>query len=141
MYYNIVTNKYNIGEVFWSDFEKTIYEYMNENRTKFYTLCITVRCELDNEDISISVDGNEVDVPLYRFDDCGWVCYRYCIRKKVRDYVFHRAILRDIKLDSSSIISNITITLFSNYKSMTLNHKFQQPRRVLESKLLKHIKT
>ena len=48
--------------------------------------------------------------------------------------------LRDIKLDSSSIISNVTITLFSNYKSMTIEHKLQQPRRVHESKLLKHIK-
>ena len=48
--------------------------------------------------------------------------------------------LRDIKLDSSSIISNVTITLFSNYKSMTAKHKLQQPRRVLESKLLKYIK-
>ena len=48
--------------------------------------------------------------------------------------------LRDIKLDSSSIISNIMITLFSNYKSLTVKHKLQQLRRVLESKLLKHIK-
>ena len=120
--------------------KKTIYEYMNENRTKFCTFCIVVRCKLDNEDISISVDGNEEDVPLYRFNDCGWVCYRYCKSKKIRDFIFHRAMLRDIKLDSSSIISNIMITLFSNYKSMTVKHKLQQPRRVLESKLLKHIK-
>ena len=140
MYYNIITNKYNIGDVFWSDFEKTIYEYMNENRTKFYTFSILVRCKLDNEDISISVDGNEIDIPLYRFDDCGWVCYRYCKHKKIRDYIFHRAMLRDNKLDSSSLISNVMITLFSSYKSMTAKHKIQQPRRVLESKLLKHIK-
>ena len=77
MYYNIVTNKYNIGDVFWSDFEKTVCEYMNENRTKLYTLCIVSRCKLGNEDIGISLDGNEADVPIYRFDDCGWVCYSY----------------------------------------------------------------
>ena len=89
MYYNIVTNKYNIGDVFWSDFEKkTIYEYMNENRTKFCTFCIVVRCKLDNEDISISVDGNEEDVPLYRFNDCGWVCYRYCKSKKKYEIIY-----------------------------------------------------
>ena len=139
MYYNIVTNKYNIGDVFWSDFEKTIYENMNENRTKFYTFTIVVRCKLDNEDISISVDGNEVNVPLYKFDDRGWVCYRYCKSKKIRDYIFHYAMLRDIKLDSSSLISNVKITLFSNYNSMTAKHRLQQPRRILESKLRKHI--
>ena len=113
---------------------------MNENRTKFCTFCIVARCKLDNENISISVDGNEVDVLLYRFDDCGWVCYRYCESKKIRDYLIHLAMLRDIKLDSSSIISNVTITLFSNYRSMTAEHKLQQPRRVLESKFSKHIK-
>ena len=140
MYYNIVTNKYNIGDVCWGDFEKTIYEYMKENRTKFYAFSVVVRCKLDNEDISISVDSDEVDVPLYRFDDCGWVCYRYCKSTKIRDYIFHRAMLSSIKLDSSSIISNVIITLFSKYKTMTAKHRFQQPRRVIESKLLKHIK-
>ena len=60
--------------------------------------------------------------------------------KKIRDYIFHLAILRDIKLESSSIISNVTITLSSNYKSMTAKLKLHQPRRVLESKLIKQIK-
>ena len=44
--------------------------------------------------------------------------------------------LRDFKLDSSSITSNVTRTLFSNCKSITAKHKLQQPRRVLETKLL-----
>ena len=48
--------------------------------------------------------------------------------------------LKDIKVDSSSIISNVTITLFSKYKSMAAKHKIQQPRKLLESKILKHIK-
>ena len=48
--------------------------------------------------------------------------------------------LRDIKLDSFSIISNVTTTKFSKYKTMTAKHKRQQPRKVLESRLLKHIK-
>ena len=48
--------------------------------------------------------------------------------------------LRDFKLNSSSIISNITITIFSKYKTMTAKHRLQQPRRVLEPKILKHTK-
>ena len=48
--------------------------------------------------------------------------------------------MSDIILYSSTIISDVTITFFSNYKSMTAMHKFQQPRKVLESKILKHIK-
>ena len=44
------------------------------------------------------------------------------------------------KLDSYSIMSNLTKTLFSQYKTITTKHRIQQPRKVLESKLLKHIK-
>ena len=46
----------------------------------------------------------------------------------------------DTILCSSSIISNVAISFFSNYKSMTSKHRLQQPRKGLESKLLKHIK-
>ena len=60
--------------------------------------------------------------------------------KKIRDYLFHRATLSDIILQYSTIISDVTITFFSNYKTMTSMHKFQQPRRFLESKILEHIK-
>ena len=31
------------------------------------------------------------------------------------------------------------ITFFSNYKSLIAKHKMQTPKRILESKLLKHL--
>ena len=135
VHYNIVTNKYNIGNVYWDDFEKTIHEYMKENTIKFYAFSVVIRFKQNDVDISISVDSEEGYATLYKFPNSGWICYKYCKSKKIRDYIFHRAMLRYIKLDSSSIISNVTITLFSNCKSMTAKHKLQQPRRVLESKL------
>ena len=140
MYYNIITNKYNIGDVYWCDFEETIREYMVNTYSKFYFFSTLVKCKLNNNDISILVSKMDGYAPLYRFDDSGWIYYRYCNSKKIRDYIFRRASLSDIILHSSSIISNVTITFFSIYKTMTAKHRFQQPRRVLESKLLKHIK-
>ena len=97
--------------------------YMNnkENSTKIYAFSVLVRCNQDSEDVSISVDGEVGVVPLYKFDDSGWFYYRYCKSKKTRDYIFHRAMLRKIKLISSSIISNVTITIFSKYNTMTSN--------------------
>ena len=112
MYYNIVTNKYNIGNVYWSDFEKTIHEYMKENITQFYDFTVVVRCKLNDEDVSISVSGEEGISPLYKFHNGGRFYYRYCKSKKIRDYKFNRAILSDVILYSSSIISNVTITFF-----------------------------
>ena len=140
MYYNIVTNKYNIGKVYWCDFEETIREYMVNKSSKFSFFSTIVKCKINNEDIGILVNKMDGYVPLYRFDDSGWIYYRYCNSKKIRDYIFHRATLSDIILHSSTIISDVTITFFSNYKSMTDMHKFQQPRKFLESKILKHIK-
>ena len=135
MYYIIVTNNYKFGNVYWVDFEKTIQEYMKEITIKFYAFSIVIGCKRNDEDICISVDNREGYAP-----NSGWICYKYCKSKKIRDYIFHRAMLKDIKLDSSSIIGNVSITLFSNYKSMTTKQNLQQPRRVLESKLLKYIK-
>ena len=140
MYYNIVTNIYNNGDVYWTDIETTIQEYIKDNSTKIYAFTILVRCKLNNEDINFSVDGDKGCVPLYKFEDGTWFYYNYFKSKQIRDYIFHRAMLSSIKLDSFSIISNVTITFFSKYKTKTGKHRFEQPRRVLESKLLKHIK-
>ena len=45
----------------------------------------------------------------------------------------------DTVLRSSTILSDVTITFFLNHKSMTAKRKMHQPRRILESKLLKHL--
>ena len=140
MYYNIVTNKYNIGNVYWDDFHTTIEEYIKENNTKFLSFTIVVRCKLNDVDICISIDNKPGNAPLYKFHDGERIYYKYYTSEQIRDYIFHHAMLMDIKFNSSSVISNLTISLFSKYNLMTPRHQLQQPRRILESKLLKHIK-
>ena len=140
MTYNIVTNKYNIGNVYWVDFKTTIEKYIKENNTKFLSFTMVVRCKLNDEDIFISIDNKPGNAPLYEFHDGERIYYKYYTSEQIRDYIFRRAMLMDIKLNSSSIISNLTTTLFSKYHLMTPRHQLQQPRRILKSKLLKHIK-
>ena len=45
MYYNIVTNKYNIGDVYWCNFEETIREYIVNNSSNliFFLLLLIVK--------------------------------------------------------------------------------------------------
>ena len=57
----------------------------------------------------------------------------------MRDFVYYNANLKNINLESTSIINNVTLTIFSKYKSMKRNYLLSQPRSVLESKILKHI--
>ena len=114
---------------------------MVNDSCKFNFFSTIVKCKIKNEDISVLVNNIDGYVPLYKFDDDedAWIYYRFCNSKKIRDYIFHRATLNDIILHSSTIISDLMITFFSNYKAMIAKHRMQQPRRILESNLLKHI--
>ena len=78
MYNNIITNKYHIGDIPWTDFEKTIRNYMRENSFKFNSYSIRVGCKLDSEEIFISVDNNYGFAPLYKFPNGEWFYYKYC---------------------------------------------------------------
>ena len=138
-YYNIVINKYNIGDLYWSDFENIIQDYIKNFDKKFYSFATLVKCKLDCENLNISIDNIQGIVFLYRFEDIGNIFYEYCQSKKVRDYVYHFAKTKIINLISSSIINNVTITIYSKYKTMTPRYRLTQPKSVLELKILKHI--
>ena len=89
--------------------------------------------------MSISIDNIEGEIPLYKFKNSGWIYYKFCQSKKVKDFVFHNATLKNIKLESSSIINNVILTIFSKYKTIKRNHLLNQPGSILKSKILKHI--
>ena len=89
--------------------------------------------------MSISIDNTNGEVPSYKFKNIGCVYYKYCQSKKIRDYVFHNARLKNINLESTSIINNVMISIFSKYKTMKRNYLLCQLRSVLESKILKNI--
>ena len=136
---NFVINKYYIGDVLWKDFENIIHDYINEYNNKFYSFSVLINFQLNNENMSISIDNIEGQIPLYKIKGCGWIYYRFCQSKKARDFVFAQATLKNIELESSSIINNVILTIFSKYKTIKRNQLLNQPRPILESKVLKHI--
>ena len=138
-YNNFVINKYYVGDVLWRDFENIIRDYVNDYNNKFNSFSIKIDFKLNNENMSISVDNIEGEIPLYKFKNSGWIYYKFCQTKKVRDFVFHNATLKNIKLESTSIINNVILTIFLKYKTIERNHLLSQPGPVLESKKLKHL--
>ena len=138
-YNNFVINRYYIGDVLWNDFQNIIRDYINEYNNKFNSFSILVNFQLNKENMTISIDNIERQIPLYKFKTSRWVYYKFCQSKKVRDFVFHNATLKNIKLESSSIINNVILTIFSKYKTIKRNHLLNQPRPILESKIIKHI--
>ena len=138
-YKNFVINKYYIGDVFFKDFENIVHDYINDYNNKFYSFSIVVNFQLNKENMSISIDNIEGEVPLYKFKDTAWIYYRFCQSKKARDYVFSQPILQNTKLEPKSVIKNVILTIFSKYKTIKRDHFLNQPRSILVSKLLKHI--
>ena len=138
-YNNFVINRHHIGRVLWNDFENIVREYINIYNNKFTSFSIVVNFQLNDDNMSISIDNIEGEIPLYKFKNSGWIYYKTCQSKKVRDFVFHNAFLKNIKLKSSSIINNVILTIFSKYKTIKRNHLLNQPRSVLESKILKNV--
>ena len=136
---NFVINKYHIGDVLWRDFENIIRDYINEYNNKFNSFSIKIDFQLNNENISIGVDNIDGEIPLYKFKNIRWVYYKLCQSRKVKDFVYYTAILKNINLDPSSIINSVTLTIFSKYNTIKRHHLLSQPRSVLESKILKHI--
>ena len=138
-YNNFVINKYHIGNLLWRDFEDVIKNYIDEYNNKFKSFSIKIDLQLNNTNISFSIDNIEGEVPLYKFKDIGWVYYKFCQSKKARDFVYHSDIKKNNNLESTSIINNVTLTIFSKYKTIKRNHLLNQNRSILTSKILKQI--
>ena len=135
MYYNIVINKYDTGEVYFSNFENVIQKYINDYNKKFNLFSILIRCKFDQENIFISINNKTNYVFLYKFKDIGPI-FINIVRVKKREIIF---IIFFFKKIYNSIINDLTITIFSESKNMTSKHRFHQPRSVLESEILKRI--
>ena len=69
---------------------------------------------------------------MYKFINIGWIYYKFCQCKNVKDF------LKNIKIESLKI-DDVILTIFSKYKTIKQNHLLSQPRLVLESKILKYI--
>ena len=136
---NYVIKKYYIGDVFWNNFENVIKDYINDYNNKFKHFSIKIDFQLNNNEYNIAIDNIEGRIPLYKFDNNEWIYYKFCQSRKVIDYIIYNASLRDIILDSSTIINKVSLTIFLKYTSMKRYHLLQQPRLILESKILKQI--
>ena len=135
---NFDINKHYINNIQWKDFENIIKDYIDEYNTNFGYFSIKIEFELNNNKYSIAINNNDVEIPLYKFDN-DWIYYKFSQSEKVKNFVIYNACLRDINLESTSIINIIILTIFSKYKTMKRYHLLNQNRSILESKLLKHI--
>ena len=133
-----IKEKHTIGDVYWKDFYRVIREYVNTNRLKFPIFKTLVKCNLFDRDLVIWYDKTKKILIRYGYgDNVFHYLYPVCeeILKRIRDHV----LIKGEKLSLETVIKNISITFYSYYYIMTPRHRLEQPRKVLESNLLKHI--
>ena len=146
---NYETNIYKYNDIVWGDVEKILRENIISHNNKFIEYKIYVSCKI-NDDVEIKVYKNESDLrvllptflepfktkniklgTLYVHIAGEMIC------KNIRENLSSKY---DINCNADMEIRNLTIKFVSRYINMTFRHQLQQPRPVLESKLVKHIK-
>ena len=133
-----VREEHVVDNVYWKDFYRVICEYVNNNRKKFPIFKTVVKCILFNKDLVICYDRTKKRLIRYGFGD---VIFHdlYPVCEEFLDRLHRYALISSQKLSLDTVIKNMSITFYSYYYIMTPRHRLQQPRRVLESRLLKHI--
>ena len=63
----------------------------------------------------------------------------YPVCEEILNRIRRYALISGKELSMDAVMKNMSITFFSYYYIMTPRHRLEQPRKVIESKLLKHI--
>ena len=144
---NYVINKYNYNDIVWGDVENIIHDNIIIHKNKFIEFKTCVLCKID-DNIEINVYENSSDMhavlptfpPEYKVHDMGTLCIQ------IADKMICKTIFENLrsKYDNNSTpdmkIRNLRLKFISRYDNMTFRYQLEQPRRILDSKMVKHIK-
>ena len=144
---NYVTNNYNYDDVVWGDVENILHDNILIHKNKFNEFKTCVLCKIDHN-IEINVHKNSSDMHAvlptffaeYKAYDMGTL-YVQIAGKMICKTIFEN--LRsnyDINCTPDMKIRNLRIKFISRYDNMTFRYQLEQPRHILESKMVKHIK-
>ena len=143
---NYVTNIYNYNDIVWDDIGKILHENNISHNTKFIEFKSYVSCKINDREKKVYKDKFDLDAMLptfldmYALYDVGTL-YVHAAGKMICNNV--RENLRskyDINCTPDMKITNLTKKFVSRYGNMTSRYQLQQPRPMIESKIVKHIK-
>ena len=133
-----VREEHILGDVYWRDFYRVIREYVNNKRKKFPIFKTVVKCNLFYEDSVICYDKTKRGLIKFCFSDSVFH-YFYPVCEEIQHRLLRYALIGGNGLSLDTLIKNMSGTFFSYYHIITPRHRLELPRRILESKLLKHI--
>ena len=144
-----MTNIYKYNDIVWNDVENILHENIISHNNKFNEFKIHVSCKI-NDDVEIKVNKNESDLcvllptflePFKTKNIKMGTLYVHIAGEMIcNDIRKNPSSKYDINCNPDMEIRNLTIKLVSRYRNMTFRHQLQQPRSMLETKMVKHIK-
>ena len=142
-----MTNIYKYNDIVWDDVEKFLHESIISHNDKFNEFKSYVSCKI-NDDEEMKVYKNEFDmrVVLPTFLDVetlydAGTLYVHVAGKMICNNIRENLSSRyDINCAPDMKIRNLTIKFVSRYRNMTYRYQLLQPKPMIDSKLIKHIK-
>ena len=140
---NYVTNIYNYNDNVWGHVENILHENFISHDIKFNDFKIYVSCKMNN-DVEIKVYKNECDLrvvlPLFLGWDLGTLNVHVAVKMICNKVCESLSSKYDIICVPNMKIRILTIKFISRYNNMTYRYQLEQPRPIIESKMVKHIK-
>ena len=144
---NFVTNIYNYYDIVWDDVEKILHEYIISHNNKFNEFKLYVSCKI-NDDVEINVYKNEFDLrallPIFLYRnkiyDYGTTYVHVAGKMRCKTICENLRYKYDINCTPDMKIKILTIKFVSRYDNMTYRYQLEQPRPMIVSKMVKHIK-
>ena len=144
---NYVINNYNYNDIVWGDVENIIHYNIIFHKNKFNEFKICVLCKInDNIEINVYKNSSDLNTVLptffaeYKAYDMGTL-YIQIAGKMICKTIFENLRSKyDINCTPDMKIRNLRLKFILRYDNMIFRYQLEQPRRVLESKMIKHKK-
>ena len=144
---NYVTNIYNYNNIVWVDVENILHENINSQDNKFNEFKTCVLCKInDNIEINVYKNSSDMSVVLPTFFAEYEVYDKGTLYIQIADKMICKTISENLRskyginCTPDMKIRNLRLKFISRYNNMTYRCQLEQHRRILESKMVKHIK-
>ena len=145
---NYVTNNYNYNDIVWDDVENIIHDNIIIHKNKFDEFKTCVSCKIiDDVEINVNKNASDMSVVLptffaeYKVYDKGTLYIQIAGKLICKTISENLRSKYGINCTPDMKISDLRLKFISRYDNMTFRYQLEQPtRRILESKMVRHIK-
>ena len=138
-----MTNIFNYNDIVWDDVENILHEHIISHNNKFIEFKIFVSCKI-NDDVEIKVYKDQLELRVVLPLFLGWnvnTLYVHVAGKMICNNIRENLSSKyDINCTPDMKKRNLTIEFVSLYGNITYGYQLQQPRPMIVSKMVKHVK-